>query len=83
ELHARIATCVAYLDTFTAKDFVGAETRAVNLPWLEGNSITGSDYLTELAYPNFYFHVATAYALLRHNGVALGKMDFIGSFKTQ
>jgi uncharacterized protein len=39
----------------------------------------GADYLTQVGIPNFYFHVTTAYAILRHNGVALGKMDFIGS----
>lgn len=81
ELHARIRTCVAYLDTFTAADFVGADKRAISLPFLEGKSLLGGDYLNELALPNFYFHLATAYAILRHNGVELGKRDFIGSLK--
>ena len=81
ELHARIRTCVAYLDTFTAADFVGADKRVVALPFLEGKTILAGDYLNELALPNFYFHLTTAYAILRHNGVELGKRDFIGSLK--
>jgi len=79
ELHARIRTVVAYLDTFTAADFEGAATRPVVLPFLEGKVILGSDYLREMAVPNFYFHLTTAYTILRHNGVDLGKRDFIGS----
>jgi len=78
ELQARIQTCVAYLNTFKAPDFAGAEERRVAPPWMEGNSVRGADYLTRIAVPNFYFHVTTAYAILRHNGVELGKRDFIG-----
>ena len=72
ELHARIRTCVAYLDTFTAADFVGADKRVVTLPFLEGKTLLAGDYLNELALPNFYFHLTTAYAILRHNGVDTG-----------
>lgn len=78
ELRARIQTCVGYLDTFQASDFTGAEERRVAPPWMEGNSVRGADYITRIAVPNFYFHVTTAYAILRHNGVDLGKRDFIG-----
>jgi hypothetical protein len=78
ELRARIATCVRYLKTFKASDFTGAEERRVAPPWMEGNSVRGDQYLTRIAVPNFYFHVTTAYAILRHNGVDLGKRDFIG-----
>ena len=78
ELRARIQTCVGYLSTFKASDFAGAEERRVAPPWMEGNSVRGDDYLTRIAVPNFYFHVTTAYAILRHNGVELGKRDFIG-----
>ncbi len=83
EIQARIRTCVAYLDTFKASDFEGAESRAVMLPFLEGKVIQGGDYLVEMALPNFYFHVTTAYAILRHSGVDLGKMDFIGSLNVR
>jgi hypothetical protein len=83
ELHARIQSVVAHLGTYTAKDFEGAETRAVSLPFLEGKTIKGSDYLVEMASPNFYFHAVHAYAILRHNGVELGKMDYIGALTLQ
>lgn len=83
EIRARIATCLAYLATFKASDFEGAETRPVSLPFLPGKVILGADYLNEMALPNFYFHITTAYAILRHNGVNVGKIDFIGSLKTR
>ena len=69
EVHARIRSCVAYLETLKSADFAGAETRKVDLPFLEGKHLVGSDYLMEMDTPNFYFHVTTAYAILRHNGV--------------
>lgn len=78
ELRARIRTCTTYLDGFKQADFDGAEARRVAPPWMEGKSVPGEGYLTGLSVPNFYFHVTTAYAILRHNGVALGKRDFIG-----
>jgi len=82
ELRARVRTAVAYLDTVDPKAFAGAETRRVVLPFLEGQYMSGADYLTEMAFPNFYFHVTTAYAILRHNGVNLGKRDYIGALTT-
>lgn len=78
ELRTRIQTCRAYLAGFKANDFVGAEERRVAPPWMEGHSVRGDLYLGRLSVPNFYFHVTTAYAILRHNGVELGKRDFIG-----
>ncbi len=78
ELQARVRTCVAYLESVPASAFVGAEQRRVAPPWMEGESVPGDVYLTRIAVPNFYFHVTTAYALLRHNGVDLGKRDFMG-----
>ena len=78
ELRARIASCVAYLKTVEEKDFAGAADRRVAPPWMKGGWVKGDAYLCQLAIPNFYFHVTTAYAILRHNGVDLGKMDFIG-----
>jgi len=83
EVRARIHTCVSHLDTFKASDFDGAETRLVTLPFMEGKVISGSDYLTEMALPNFYFHLTTAYAILRHSGVPLGKPDYIGSLNVR
>jgi hypothetical protein len=82
ELRARIQACLAFLETVKEADFAGAESRRVAPRWLEGKWVRGDDYLTQVAAPNFYFHVTTAYAILRHNGVNLGKMDYIGGFPT-
>jgi uncharacterized protein len=79
ELRARVKTVVAYLDTFTKADFEGAEKRDIALPFMQGKAMTGADYLNQMVLPNFYFHVTHVYAILRHNGVALGKMDYIGN----
>jgi hypothetical protein len=79
ELRARIQTCLAYLDAFSPPDFKGAEDRAIALPFFEGKTILGGDYLNELVLPNFYFHLTTAYSILRHNGVDVGKQAYLGS----
>jgi uncharacterized protein len=78
ELRARIKTCRDYLATFKSNDFVGAEERRVAPPWMEGKSVRGDSYIHRISTPNFYFHVTTSYAILRHNGIELGKRDFIG-----
>jgi hypothetical protein len=78
ELRARIATCRAYLKSVSASQYVGAAERRVAPPWLNGRWMRGDHYLVQVAIPNFYFHVVTAYAILRHNGVELGKMDYVG-----
>lgn len=83
ELRARIQSVVAYLDTFTEADFAGAGERVIPLPFLPGKGLAGGDYLNEMALPNFYFHATTAYAILRHNGVPLGKTDYIGSLNVR
>jgi hypothetical protein len=77
-LHARIRSVRSWLDAFSAVDLEGAETRVVTLPRWEGKGLTGEDFLLEYAMPNFYFHVTHAYAILRHNGVDLGKKDYVG-----
>ena len=79
ELRARIATCIAYLESIKKAEYAGAAERRVAPPWLQGKWLRGDCYFIEFAIPNFYFHVTTAYAILRHNGVELGKMDYIGS----
>ena len=78
ELRARIRTCVQYLRSVKPSAYAGAAERRVAPPWLQGKWFRGADYLAEVAVPNFYFHVTTAYAILRHNGVDLGKMDYVG-----
>jgi hypothetical protein len=77
EIRQRIQTVVAYLGSFKREDFQGADERAVSHSWMGGKSLRGGDYLDHFALPNFYFHLTTAYDILRHNGVNLGKMDYI------
>jgi hypothetical protein len=79
ELRERIAKCTAFVATVGEGDLAGAEERRVAPPWLGGRWLRGGDYLVHVAVPNFFFHVTTAYAILRHNGVRLGKMDYVGS----
>lgn len=79
ELRERIAKCAAFVATVGERDLAGAEERKVAPPWLGGRWLRGGDYLVHVAVPNFFFHVTTAYAILRHNGVRLGKMDYVGS----
>jgi len=78
EARARIASVVAYLDGFDAKDFDGADSRKLSLPRWEGKSMTATDYFVEHAMPNFFFHLTTVYAILRHNGIEVGKRDYLG-----
>jgi uncharacterized protein len=78
EVRTRIAAVLEYLGTFSEADLEGAERREVKRPRWEGKSMRATDYFIEQALPNFFFHVTTAYAILRHNGVELGKKDYIG-----
>jgi hypothetical protein len=79
ELKERIAKTVAYLESVNPDKIAGSETRHITLKspnrTLEFN---GCEYLTGFVLPNFYFHVTTAYGLLRHKGIQIGKMDFLG-----
>jgi uncharacterized protein len=78
QARARIASTIAWLDTFTAEDFAAAGERVVTVARWEGKSMTATDYLVEYGVPNTLFHVTTAYAILRHNGVEIGKRDYLG-----
>jgi uncharacterized protein len=79
-LKARIAKTVDYVQGFQAAQFAGAEERDVQMK-IRDQTLTfkGLSYLAHMALPNFFFHAATAYDILRHNGVELGKRDFIGA----
>ena len=77
EIRQRIHTVVEYLGTFKREDFVGAEDRSCTHAWMGGKSLRGGDYLDHLGLPNFHFHMTTAYDILRHNGVDVGKMDYL------
>lgn len=75
---ARIAKVIAYLQTYLAKDFAGADERRITTPRWGGKSLSGHEFALQHMTPNLYFHIATAYAILRHNGVELGKKDYLG-----
>ncbi len=79
ELRARIRSVIEYLDGFSEKDFEQAATQSITQPRWEGKVMTGADYFLEHAMPNFFFHLAHAYAILRHNGVNIGKRDYLGA----
>jgi uncharacterized protein len=79
ELRKRVHAVITYLDTFEPADFEGVAERLITTPFFpEGKAMLGADYLTERQLPNVYFHASMVYAILRHNGVDLGKADFIG-----
>jgi uncharacterized protein len=78
ELSARVRSVISYLDSFSAADFEAAATRVITQPRWEGKTMSGANYFLEHALPNFFFHLSHAYAILRHNGVGLGKRDFLG-----
>lgn len=79
ELKARIAKTVDYVKSFKKEQIEGSDTREVTIP-IGGKptTFTGEAYLVGFALPNFYFHAATAYDILRHAGVEIGKRDFLG-----
>ncbi len=79
ELRTRVHDVIAYLDGFTAKDFAEAASRSITQPRWEGKTLSGADYFVEHAVPNFYFHLSHVYAILRSNGVGLGKRDYLGA----
>lgn len=80
DLKARIAKTVAYLNSLKPEQFTGSDDKDITFPTGPDKSLTlpGARYLLGVAHPNFYFHLTTAYDILRHNGVELGKLDFIG-----
>ena len=79
DLRARVDKTIAYIKTFEPGQYEGAETREVELKFPGVTfKFSGRDYLLNFLLPNFYFHMTAAYAILRHNGVALGKRDFLG-----
>ena len=77
ELRARVRTVLDYLATFKREDFNGCEDRLCTHSWMGGKQLRAGDYLDHLALPNFHFHMTTAYSILRHNGLELGKMDYL------
>jgi uncharacterized protein len=79
ELIARIDKTIGYLQEFKAEQIDGSEDVPVSLKMRSGPvEFTGQSYLLSFALPNFFFHVTTAYDILRHNGVEIGKLDYLG-----
>ncbi|MFZ4874724.1 DUF1993 domain-containing protein [Janthinobacterium sp. Mn2066] len=81
QLQERIANTIAYIDSVNAGQLAGSAQREVVLNWSdEGKKFSGDDYLLSFALPNFYFHVTMVHAILRNNGVDIGKLDFLGPY---
>lgn len=78
DLRTRIQQTVSFLNSITKKDFEGAEERRITQPRWEGKYLLGTEYVLNHAIPNLYFHVMTTYSILRHNGVDVGKKDYLG-----
>jgi len=78
ELQERLAKTIAFIQSVTPAQFAGSEAREVTITVRKVDvKFTGQDYLLKWVLPNVYFHVTTAYNILRHNGVDLGKADFL------
>lgn len=78
ELQERIQSTLDYLATFTEKDFSESNERKIFHPRWDGKYLTGREFAIQHAIPNFYFHITTAYSILRHNGVDIGKKNYLG-----
>lgn len=83
ELKARIESVIGYLSTFNAADFADAPERRITQPRWKGKSLSGEEFLIQHALPNLYFHITTAYSILRHNGVGVGKRIYLGTLPYQ
>lgn len=82
QLRERIAATITFLKSVPPAKIDGSEAKEVSLPRRTGPiQMTGEAYLKHFALPNFFFHLTTAYALLRHSGVDVGKMDYLGAPK--
>ena len=79
DLRQRVKKTIDYVQSVPAAQIDGSDAREISVPRRTGPiAMTGENYLKTFALPNFFFHVTTTYALLRHNGVELGKADFLG-----
>ena len=80
ELKDRVSKTIAFLQTATAEDFAGSESKKIELKFLN-TTLSGEDYLLLFVIPNFFFHVATAHDILRNQGLNVGKLDYLGTFE--
>src|SRR3990172_18907 len=74
----RIEKTIVFLETLTPEQFAGSEERRITLKYFPGKYLLGLDYLNGYGLPNFYFHMTTAYSILRHYGLSICKADYIG-----
>lgn len=78
DFQKRIESTLEFINTVSPSQFANYKQAVVRFPWYPGKHLTGGDYLIQHALPNFYFHVTTAYSILRSSGVELGKADYLG-----
>jgi len=78
QVRLRIQKTIAFAESVKEAQYAGASERKVSVSWIPGRVIGGRDYVIQMTIPNTYFHLTTAYSILRHNGVDVGKMDFLG-----
>ncbi|AMO93038.1 hypothetical protein CFter6_0307 [Collimonas fungivorans] len=84
ELQARVTKTIAFLESVRPEDLHGSETRSVTLAFGKlKTTMQGDAYLLTFTVPNFFFHIATAHAILRNKGVAVGKLDYLGHFEME
>jgi hypothetical protein len=78
EVRERIRKTIAFAESVKEPQYALASERKVSFSWAPGKVMSGADYLLQMTIPNTYFHLVSAYSILRHNGVDVGKMDFLG-----
>ncbi|MFZ4403332.1 MAG: DUF1993 domain-containing protein [Pseudobdellovibrionaceae bacterium] len=78
QLRRRIAETISFISSVSEKDFAGANEKRITTPRWEGKSLSGYEYLIQHTMPNVYFHITVAYEILRHNGLEIGKKDYLG-----
>jgi hypothetical protein len=83
QLRERIASVIGWLETVRPADFEGVAARRLSPAWLQGKSVAATDYLVQYGVANFYFHIVSAYSILRHAGTDLGKRIYIGGLPLQ
>lgn len=79
ELKERIAKTKELVNTFSVADFADADNAKIAFAWLAGKHFKGGEFVEKFAVANMFFHLSMAYAILRNQGVQIGKMDYIGS----
>jgi uncharacterized protein len=78
DLFSRVDETISFLRSITRSQFGAFSAARVTLPWWNGKEVKGPDYLVQFMVPNFYFHMMTAYSILRKNGLDIGKNDYLG-----